>query len=134
MTALTGGSITKTDPFVHATFPQCVWSFKDAAKVGTAVTTVLVAFAPATLFDHNNTAGRVDVSGVGDAAYAYPPGQSALKSSGAELWVRTKGLVMRIYSVPVDFEILKDATKTKAWTSQSLALNDAVAKQVIARL
>jgi hypothetical protein len=134
MTAIVGGSVSRTDPFIDDAFPQCIWHFKDGNKVGTAVNTVLVAFAPPVLFDHNDTSGRVDVPGVGDAAYAYPPGQSVLKSSGAELWVKSHGLVMRIYTVPIDFEILNDPAKTKAWTSQSLALNVALAGQVIAKL
>jgi len=134
ITKLTGGSVTRTDPFVDENFPQCVWDLADATKTGTAINTVLVAFAPAVIFDNNNTTGRLDVIGLGDAAYAYPPGQSVLKSSGAELWVRTHGLVMRIYTVPVDFEILKDAAKTEAWKAQSLAFNQALAAQVIAKL
>lgn len=134
LTALTGGSVARTDPFVDETFPQCVWHMKDATKTGTAVNTVLVGFAPVAIFDNNSTTGRVDVAGLGDAAYAYPPGQSALKSSGAELWVKTHGVALRIYSVPVDFEILDDAAKTEAWTSQSLATNEAIAAQVIAKL
>jgi hypothetical protein len=134
ITGVTGGSVARMEPFVHETFPQCVWHLKDATKVGTAVTSVLVAFAPTVIFDHNGTAGRVDVSGVGDVGYAYPPGQGALKSSGGELWVKTHGLILRIYTVPVDFEILKDSAKTQAWTSQSLALNEAIAKAVIAKL
>ncbi len=131
---LTGGTVVKTDPFISDTFPQCIWELKDGVKLGTAVTTILVAFAPTVLFDNNGTAGQVAVSGIGDGAYAYPPGKSALQSSGAELWVKTHGLVMRIYSVPDDFAILQDAKKTEAWTAQSLALNEAVAKLIISKL
>jgi hypothetical protein len=134
VTAITGGTVTRMEPYVNDTFPQCVWKLQDAAKVGTAVTSLLVAFAPGTLFDHNNTDGRVDVSGVGDAAYAYPPGQGGLKSSGGELWVKTHGASVRIYVVPVDFQILSDSAKTTAWTAQSLALNEAIANQVVGKL
>jgi hypothetical protein len=134
VTGLTGGSVTKTDPFIDDAVPQCLWHLANAAKVGTPVTSVLLAFAPTMIFDHNDTTGRVDVGGLGDAAYAYPPGQSVVKSPGAELWIKTNGLAARIWTAPVDPAILKDSGKTRAWASQSLALNEAIARLVILRV